>query len=112
MAFRGLIFFLLFLAGLASTPVFSGDVTLEEDAGPLVKALSRPVEVFHWVSRERAGLSVRGRVDPHGAKVLSYTRKQIDAFWQTGVPQSGTLGNGLYVSTDPVATREYGGDDW
>src|SRR5947209_2827751 len=102
--FGGLKILMGVLLSLAPLGAWAGDLTLEEDATPLVKVLSRPINVYHWVARERAGLTVQGLVDPHSRKVLTYTKNQVDLFWQTQLPQAGTLGNGLYVSTDPIAT--------
>src|SRR4051812_12930440 len=81
---------------LASGPLAAAsDVTLEEDVAHLVKPLSRPVDTYHWAE---------GGV----AKRAGYTRRRIELFWQTTLPQSGPVGNGLVAATDPISNRPAG----
>jgi hypothetical protein len=90
--------------GLASLSAQASEVILDEDMSPLVKTLSRPVDVFHWATREQLDV-------PQPKKALAYVEKKIDLFWQPFLAQSGILGNGLYAATDPVVGR-LSGEDW
>src|SRR6185295_8467623 len=71
---------------LALAPcAWAADVTLEEDLSPLVKALSRPVDVYHWT-------------EAANARHATYTRRRMEE-------------GALVTATDPVSTRRRG-DEW
>src|SRR4051812_3704881 len=76
---RGFCCFITFIA-LAWVPSAGAtELTLEEDLAPLVKTLSRPVDVYHWTEAEKA-------------KHAGYTRRRIEE-------------GGVLAATDPLTGR-------
>ncbi|MGZ3688305.1 MAG: hypothetical protein ACXVBW_08395, partial [Bdellovibrionota bacterium] len=75
---------------------------LETHYAPLIRKMSREVTVFHWA--------------PHSAVTpdeVNYVKTKAHEFWDPRRDLVGVLGNGLYASTDPASSRQYGhGEDW
>jgi len=82
---------------------------------PFVKALSRPVEVYHYAYRPSARLPAQGPLPAEGPSVSEYLQRKSQAYWN---PDSATrpymMAGGLYAAIDPVITRTFGGigDSW
>jgi hypothetical protein len=77
-----------------------------------IKILSRNVSAYHWQSRSRI-LAVKAPNHTDYGSLQIYLRNNTAKFFSESIDSSGDmLGNGLYFSADPVATKSFGGDDW
>lgn len=101
-----------------------------EDAFALTKTLGREVTVYHWVerglvSKEFAGsiLPAVGFVNVRAPALIEAVERNLETrmerFWDLSVPVSGRAEdggamapNGLYVATEPIISRSYGGRNW
>ena len=79
-----------------------------------VKTLTRPVSTYHYAMRTRIGLPAEGPV-PTGFDPSVYLGIKIPRYWDLSLqPHPFSTASGLYVSTDPVIARGFGGsgDVW
>lgn len=97
--------------GLGSSVAQAADLRTElrNLAQPLVRTTTREIHVYHWAPKK----SIVGANDPRpiaarDARVRDYLLYLKELFW-TPVKHGGMAGNGVYVSTDPIATSAYGG---
>jgi hypothetical protein len=81
---------------------------------PAVKTVSRPVYLFHWTNRSSAKLPLTGDIPANDPRFLQYAAGSASAYFRYVATSRDMLGNGLYLSIDPAATRHYGakGKTW
>lgn len=80
-----------------------------------VHALSRPVYTYHYAMRTRMGLGAAGYVPPDTDRAWQYVTMKIGRYWDLSLPtHPNATVSGLYVGTDPVISRAFGGvaDVW
>jgi hypothetical protein len=80
-----------------------------------VHALARPVHTYHYLVRHRLGLPAEGYVAPDHPGVEPYLRMKVARYWDLGIPtRPYATASGLYLATDPVISRAFGGvgDVW
>lgn len=117
------------LAALLSGAAFAGDGTGDPGEGeispaarlvagwlrPFVKALGRPVEVYHYAYRPAARLPAQGPLPSEGPTVTAYLERKSKSYWNPDSPvRPYMMAGGLYAAIDPVITRTFGGigDSW
>ncbi len=97
---------------LALLPVSSGADDLPSLTDALratVKSLSRPIHTYHYAIRHRLQLPV-GYVAPDDPSHHSYLLMKVGRYWDLGLPVNPyATASGLYVGTDPVIPRAFGG---
>lgn len=93
------------------------------EAQAITKVLTRDVIVYNYTDRKylvEMGLSKSGVIDSHAADikkiVLENLKGRISLFWDINIKISGRsleggamAPNGLYVATEPVISRRWGG---
>jgi hypothetical protein len=83
--------------------------------GSRVQALARPVHTYHYLVRHRLGLPAEGYVAPDHPGVDPYLRMKVARYWDLSLPtRPYATASGLYLATDPVISRAFGGvgDVW
>lgn len=79
---------------------------------PFVKKLERPLHVYHYTSRGDLGLPKTGKLDVAKKPIFNYVREASEYFWDLGQPDGTGMIRGMYLASDPVASRDFGGDHW
>ncbi len=82
---------------------------------PALTELGRPIHVYHYAPRANVGLPARGYIRPDDPRVRSYLKSKALFYWDVVLPtRADGMMSGLYVATDPVASRVFGGvgDEW
>ena len=82
---------------------------------PHIQTLTRPIYTFHYAMRTRMALGDRGYVPADTDRAWQYVTMKIARFWDlTLETHPNATVSGLYVATDPVIARSFGGvgDIW
>lgn len=85
---------------------------LVQQAQVRVKTLSRPVMTYHWTHRSDVQVPLRGAVADSDPRFPQYLDRRFKTYFRPDPRNPSMLGTGLYLSSDPVATRSYGGRNW
>jgi hypothetical protein len=103
------------LALLGAGHAGAGELPAVTDAlRATVKSLSRPTFTYHYAIRHRLQLP-EGYVAPDIAAQRSYLLMKVGRYWDLGLPVNPyATASGLYVGTDPIIPRAFGGvgDVW
>lgn len=106
----GLLAIAVWIAATSPHDATAGSLSLAEAFQPYVKALTRDVYTYHYVTRDRLGLPREGPARVDDPRLPGYVRAKVDRYWDLSLPtHPDAMVSGLYVGTDPVATRAYGG---
>lgn len=85
------------------------------ELAPRVRTLTRRVATYHYTTRTKMGLPSEGAVALDDPRVEEYLRERSALYWDPRFePAPGHPIWGLYVATDPVSSRVFGGfgEDW
>ncbi len=85
---------------------------LVEQARTRVKTFSRPVMTYHWTHRSDVQIPLQGAVADSDPRFSQYLDRRYKTYSRPDPHNQSMLGAGLYLSSDPVATRSYGGRNW
>lgn len=82
---------------------------------PRIRTLTRPVYTYHYAMRRRIGVGDAGFVAATTDRAWQYVTMKIARYWDLSIPtHPNATVSGLYVATDPVIARAFGGvgDVW
>jgi tetratricopeptide (TPR) repeat protein len=92
----------------------SAAASAAEALAPLVEILDRPIYVWHWLPRARAGLPP-GYLPPDSPALGEFLAARLARWWDLSLPVMPlATASGLWAGIDPVIGRHFGGagEDW
>jgi hypothetical protein len=97
---------------LASDGLATPEISLAEPLRGYVKTLGQGIYTYHYVTREQVGVAPTGVLDLTDPKLTSHLQGWASYFSNLSQPKGTGMVRGLYLATDPVASRAFGKDHW